>query len=98
MRDVDDHSEVVELAHHLAAERRDAAAGRVALRRPDGCLPGPGELEVAQAEAIEGAQHAEIALDEARALAPEEQGGRAGAFRRDDVVGLEREHETAAAR
>ena len=64
MRDLDDDPKVFELTHEIATELGEPAAGRVALRCPDGGLPCPRKLQVAQAEAMKAPQYLEAVLDE----------------------------------
>ena len=88
VRQVDEHAEALHLGHDLAAEVGQAAAVRLV-----GGRVGPadvvvvGERQVADAEGVQGAEHAERAVDAVPALRAEQGRDLAGGERRVHVVG-----------
>jgi hypothetical protein len=88
VREVDQHSESIHLAHDLFAERRQAMMSRVVGGRigPRG-IGGMGERQVARPGVIVGTQHGERIVDLVASFDADQRGDEMRAVQPDDVGG-----------
>lgn len=79
MGQIDDDAQPLALVHHLAAKVAEVAVGQHLVGKS------PGQLQLAQAEAVEETQGFEAAFEQARPLGAQEDGGLALLFGLQDI-------------